>query len=127
MRFELKDGVLVATLSDEQLTKPNEYFLGIQSGRDPREIAKLVEDQGEFKLTALSKATTRVRGVALSEERHPPLELPAQIGLHYFRIDRSQSTRVWGLIEEEKALAINFPGVERNEFDDVSLYMTIPD
>lgn len=127
VRFEFRDGVLVAELNDEQLTKPNEYFLGIQSGRDPREIAKLVEDQGEFKLTAMSKATTRVRGVHLGEERHPPLELPAQIGLHYFRIDRSQSTRVWGLIEEEKVLAINFPGVERNEFDDVSLYMTIPD
>lgn len=127
VRFELRDSVLVAELNDEQLTKPNEYFLGIQSGRDPREIAKMVEDQGEFKLTAFSKATTRVRGVHLAEERHPPLELPAQIGLHYFRVDRSQSTRVWGLIEEEKMLAINFPGVERNEFDDVSLYMTIPD
>jgi predicted component of type VI protein secretion system len=127
VRFEMKDGLLVAELSEEQLTKPNEYFLGIQTGRDPRELAKMVEDQGEFKLTAMSKATTRVRGVHLAEERHPPLELPAQIGLHYFRIDRSQSTRVWGLIEEEKVLAINFPGVERNEFDDVSLYMTIPD
>lgn len=127
VRFELKDGVLVAEMNDEQLTKPNEYFLGIKSGRDPREIARLVEDQGEFKLTALSKAMTRVRGVHLEEERHPPLELPAQIGLHYFRVDRSQSTRVWALIEEEKQLAINFPGVERNEFDDVSLYMTIPD
>ena len=127
VRFELKDGVLVAELNDEQLTKPNEYFLGIQTGRDPREIAKMVEDQGEFKLTAFSKATTRVRGVFLAEERHPPLELPAQIGLNYFRLDRSKSTRVWGLIEEEKMLAISYPGVERNEFDDVSLYMTIPD
>lgn len=126
VRFEMKDGVLVAELSQEQLTKPNEYFLGIKSGRDPREIARLVEDQGEFKLTALSKAMTRVRGVHLEEERHPPLELPAQIGLSYFRIDRAQSTRVWALIEEEKQVAINFPGVERNDFDEVSLYMTIP-
>ncbi|USN99052.1 MAG: type VI secretion system baseplate subunit TssK [Phycisphaeraceae bacterium] len=126
VRFELREGMLVADLTDEQLTEPNEYFLGIQSGRDPRELAKLVEDQGEFKLTAFSKATTRVRGVHLAEERHPPLELPAHIGLHYFRIDRSQSTRVWALIEEEKKLAISYPGVEKNEFDDVSLYMTIP-
>lgn len=126
VRFELREGVLAAELADDQLTEPNEYFLGIQTGRDPREIAKLVEDQGEFKLTAMSKASTRVRGVHLEEERHPPLELPAQIGLHYFRVDRSKSTRVWALIEEEKKLAINFPGVEKNEFDDVSLYMTIP-
>ncbi|HHN77895.1 MAG TPA: type VI secretion system baseplate subunit TssK [Phycisphaerales bacterium] len=126
VRFEMRDGLLVAELNDEHLTEPNEYFLGIQTGRDPRELAKLVEDQGEFKLTAMSKAQTRVRGVHLEEERHPPLELPAQIGLHYFRVDRSKSTRVWALIEQEKQLAINFPGVEKNEFDDVSLYMTIP-
>jgi len=127
VRFEMRDGLLVAELNEELLTKPNQYFLGIQTGRDPRDLARLVEDRGEFKLTAQSRAIGRVPGVHLEEERHPPLELPAQIGLHYFRVDRSKSTRVWGLIEEEKVLAIYFPGVERNEFDDVSLYMTIPE
>lgn len=124
--FDLRDGVLVADLTDDQLSKPNEYFLGIKTGRDPRDLAKLVEDADEFKLIALSMARTRVRGVRLSEERHPPLQLPSQVGLHYYRLNRAESQRMWEKIAAERSVAVNYTGVASGEFDEVSLFMTVP-
>jgi len=50
--FRLEGGVLAAELSDEHVERPNEYFLGVRSGDDPRAVARLVEDGDEFKLMA---------------------------------------------------------------------------
>lgn len=124
--FSIEDRVLAATLEDKHLSDPNEYYLGIKTDKDPRELARLVEDADEFKFIAKSMARTRVRGVKLSEERHPPMQLPSQVGLHYFRVQRSESQRMWDRISTEHGVAINFPGVESAGFEDVSLYMTIP-
>lgn len=124
--FKMEGGVLVAALSDEDLGKPNEYFLGIRTGRDPRELAKLVEDADEFKFIASSMATTRVRGVKLKEERHPPMQLPSQVGLQYYRVLRADSQRMWERIAQEKSISINFTGIENAGFDSVVLYMTYP-
>ncbi|MAY74359.1 MAG: type VI secretion system baseplate subunit TssK [Phycisphaerae bacterium] len=125
--FDMREGVYETRMSEEQLTRPNEFFLGIQTGRDPRELAKLVENADEFKFIASSMARTRVRGVRLEEERHPPLALPSKVGLHYFRVRRADSQRMWDKIAQEKAIAINFDGIENAGFDSVTLYMTFPD
>lgn len=124
--FSMESGVYVAALEDKHFDGPNEYFLGIKTRRDPRELAKLVEDQDEFKLIATSMARTRVRGVRLQEERHPPMQLPAQVGLHYFRLLRPESQRMWEKIRSEHSLAVNFQGVDSSGFDEVGLYMTVP-
>lgn len=129
LRVELamREGVYRGELTEEHLTKPNEYFLGIRTGKDPRALAKLVEDENEFKFIAASMAQTRVRGVRLREERHPPLQLPASTGLHYFRVMRAETPRMWEKIVAERSVAVNFTGIETAGFDAVSLYMTVPD
>ncbi|RMH13046.1 MAG: type VI secretion system baseplate subunit TssK [Planctomycetota bacterium] len=124
--FRMEDGIFITELEPKHVEGPNEYFLGIRTRRDPRELAKLVEDQDEFKLIAKSMARTRVRGVKLQEERHPPMQLPAQVGLHYYRLLRPESQRMWDKICAEKALAVNFKGVESSGFEEVALYMTVP-
>lgn len=124
--FDTEDGLYVAELTEEHITEPNEYFLGIRTGKDPRELAKLVEDAREFKLMPFSLARTNIFGVRLEEERHPPLQLPSKAGLNYFRLRRADSQRVWGKIVEERKIALNFKGLESAGFDAVSLYMTVP-
>jgi len=122
-----RDGdLLVAQLTDEHLEKANEYFLAVQSGQDPRQVAKLVEDADEFKLMPKSMAQARVRGVRLVEERHPPVQLPSKVGLTYFRLQRSESARAWERVVEEKELAIRFSGVDGPMVDQATLYMTVP-
>jgi type VI secretion system ImpJ/VasE family protein len=122
--FSRADKTLVAALTDEHLNVPNEYFLGIKTKDDPRAVAMLVEDADKFKLMAKSLVQQRIWGIKLAEERHPPLELPSQSGLHYFRLMRAESQRMWDRIKDEKSVAIRWPELETSDFN-VSLYMTV--
>ncbi|MDP2895759.1 MAG: type VI secretion system baseplate subunit TssK [bacterium] len=126
VEFVPMEQVLVAALEDEHLTRPNEYFLGIRTKEDPSTVARLVEDPDKFKLMAKSLVTRAIWGVRLEEERHPPLTLPAEVGLHYFRLRRDESARMWERVQEEKAMSARWPGMESSDFK-VALYMTVPE
>jgi len=121
-----QERILIGVLTDEQLKAPSEYFLGIRTKVDPRELAEKVENMDSFKLMPRSLAKNLIRGVKLVEERHPPLELPSQTGLHYFRLMRSDSKRVWERVEQDKGLAIRWPDMETSDYN-IILYMIVPD
>jgi len=123
--FKLEGNVLVAALTDEHLTRPNEYFLAIKTKQDPAELTALVENRDEFKVMARTLADRAIWGILLKEERFPPFGLPAERGLHYFRLLRGESRRMWERIGQEKAVAIRFPGVETSDYS-ATLYMTLP-
>jgi type VI secretion system protein ImpJ len=114
---------LAATLTDEHLTKPNDYFLGVKTREDPRGVVAFVEDADKFKLMPRSLATRAIWGVRLKEERIVPLELPAANDLHYFRLLRSDSQRVWDLLKLEKQAIIRWTGKEDADYN-ITLYMT---
>ncbi len=115
----------VAALTDDHLTRPNDYFLGIKTKQDPQAVAKLVEDPDQFKLMAKSLGTRAIWGVRLQLERIPPLELPSEAGLVYFRLLRGESARMWDRVSEEKSLAARWPGMESSDMS-ITLYMTVP-
>jgi type VI secretion system protein ImpJ len=120
-------GALTATLAPEHFTQPNAYFLGVRTKIDPTVLGKFVEDGDRFKLMPQSLASRAIRGVALKEERHPPLELPAQSDLHYFRLDRTASERVWQMVQTEKTAIIRWTGDELDWTGTTfTLYMTVP-
>jgi type VI secretion system protein ImpJ len=118
--------IFVAALTEEALSVPNEYFLAIKTKRDPSELAKLVLDRDKFKMMPQSLANQRIFGVQLAQELYPPVELPAQVGLHYFRVMRGESARLWERIQQERTIAVRWPGVETSDFE-ITLYMTVPD
>lgn len=124
--FRREGNLLLAELTDEHLTRPNEYFLGIKTKQDPSQLAKLVENPDEFKLMARTLAGRAIFGVRLAEERYPPFGLPAETGLHYFRLQRAESERMWERISQEKAMAVRYPGMDTSDYD-VTLYMTVPE
>jgi predicted component of type VI protein secretion system len=119
------NGLLSAVLTDEHLTRPTDYFLGIRTKEDPRTLARLVEDGDRFKLMPQSIAARAIRGVVLKEERFPPLELPAQSGLYFFRLLRGQSVRNWQQVQAEKVAVVRWTGNEPADYD-ITLYMTLP-
>lgn len=123
-----RDGeLLVAELTEEHLSRANEFYLGIRTQADPAEVARAVENADEFKLMPKSMAHTRVRGVRLVEDRHPPLQLPSQAGLCYFRLDRTgMSQMVWERIAQERTAALRSPAIDRLGLDNAALYMTTP-
>jgi len=118
------EGFLTATFAEEHFTRPNEYFLGIKTSEDPRALARLVEDPDRFKLMPTSLRSRAVRGVLLKEERFAPLELPAQSGLHFFRLLRNESARTWQQIEKERSAVVVWTDHEADY--DLALYMTVP-
>ncbi|MFH0879122.1 MAG: type VI secretion system baseplate subunit TssK [Lentisphaerota bacterium] len=123
--FALENGVWAATLTEEHCSLPNEYFLGIKTSMDPKTLIPLAEDISRFKVMALSMAGRAIFGVKLESERVPPLELPAQTGLHYFRLNAAESARMWTLIKEEKKIAVKWPEMESADCK-LTLYMTVP-
>jgi hypothetical protein len=66
-------------------------------------------------------------GVEIKEENFPPLELPGQSDLHYFRVLPASNQRRWDKIKEDKALSLVWNNVE---FDltaaTITLFMTLP-
>jgi predicted component of type VI protein secretion system len=123
--FAREPGLFGAAFTDEHFTKPVEYFLGVKSKLDPREVTRLVEDADQFKFMPRSMASRAVRGVILKEERIPPLQLPAQAGLTYFRVNRTESTRVWAQLQLEKAGVLRWPDADSSDLE-ITLYMTLP-
>jgi type VI secretion system protein ImpJ len=123
--FVREQKMLTAAMTDEHLNVPNDYFIAIKTREDARAVATLVEDADKFKLMAKSLIAQRIWGIKLTEERHPPLELPSQTGLHYFRLNRGESQRMWDRIRDEKGMAIRWPDLETSDFV-ITLYMTVP-
>ena len=123
--FVKTNGVRKASMTDEHFLKPSDYFLGIRTKEDPRSLAQLVEDPDRFKLMPESMAGRAIRGVILKEERFPPLELPAQSNLYYFRLLRGESARSWQQIQTERSTVVRWTGNEAADYD-LTLYMTLP-
>lgn len=126
IKFVKDGGFLQATLTEEHVTQPNDYFLAFKTREDASRLSKLVEDADKFKLMPKSMVRLNIFGVKLEEERHPPLELPSQVGLHYFRCNRAESARMWEKVVGERALSIRWPEVENVDLGEVTLYMTVP-
>jgi predicted component of type VI protein secretion system len=127
LAFKDVGGILTANFSGEHFSQPNAYLLGIKTKLDPTALARYVVDGDKFKLMPQSLASRAIRGIELKEERHAPLELPAAADLHYFRLERATSARMWQQIQTEKAAAIRWTGSELDWSDaSFTLYMTVP-
>jgi len=101
--FKDVGGVLTANFSDEHFALPNAYFLAIQTEKiDGSNLAGFVQDGDKFKLMPLSLAKRAIRGIELKEERVAPMGLPARVGLHYFRLERRHSARMWQTIQPKR-------------------------
>jgi type VI secretion system protein ImpJ len=125
--FVDSNGQISANLSAEHFTQPNGYYLGIKTGLEATALGRFVEDGDKFKLMPQSLANRAIRGIALKEERHPPLELPASSDLHYFRLDKAASERMWQQIQSEKIASVRWTGTELDwSGTSFTLFMTIP-
>jgi len=124
--FNESQRIYVAELTDQSIREPNQYFLGIRTKMDPRAVEKLVTDRDQFKLMPLARINQRIFGMELVPERYPPVELPAQAGLHYFRLSPSENQILWKQIETEKKMALKWPEAGASDYEAV-LYMTLPE
>lgn len=123
----VKDGQhLAAALTEEHLTQPNGYYLGIKTKMDATKLVALVEDQDRFKVMPKSMIKLNIFGMKLVWERVPPMELPGAVDQHYFKLDLAQSQKMWERLSGEKAIAVRWSELEPLDYQDISLYMTVP-
>lgn len=120
------EGTRIALLEDKHLTEPTAWFLGIKTQLEPSRLVELIEDTDQFKLMPRSYLERAIRGVVLKEERFPPLELPAETGRYYFRLQTTQSRRIWEEVIREKELVCRW-SMQREVADlQLTLFMTLP-
>jgi len=122
--FEKRDSGWFAELKDEHFTRPTSYFLGIRTREDMGKLNELVQDRDRFKLMARTLADRAIFGVRLSATPVPPMQLPAQGGLYYFRLDVAESPRMWERIREEKAMILQWNEWDRSDYE-IALYMPL--
>ncbi len=119
--------IYVATLTSEHFTKPNAYYLAVKTKADPSALGKYVEDGNKFKLMPYSIWSSAIFGVALKEQRIPPLEFPSQAGLYYFTLQVKESAARWDQIQDEMKMSIFYRQADVNLSDvEFTLYMTVP-
>jgi hypothetical protein len=113
LTFAEANGFLTASLLPEHFTSPATYFLGIQTSVGSKQLAAFVEEDTRFRLYPAS-VRNGLLPVVLKEEPIPPLELPIEPGLHYFRLDHTANPRLWQKIEQEKSVILVWRREELN-------------
>jgi len=120
--FQHDGKVPVATLTPQHFADAAEIYLAVQSQQDAHQVVELVENRDEFVLRVPSKIHKRVPGLELEHERTPPLQLPAQVGMHYFRIQTARSAERWAEVKAETKLAARWTSMETDDFQ-LKLYI----
>lgn len=110
VRVELQyDAARQAWLGDLQadwLSAVRAVYVGVQSGLPQRRMADYVEEGDVFKLTAGSRANSRVRGLRLAEDRLPSPLLPPARERTWFRADTPEKDFAWQDIVAERKCAL---------------------
>jgi type VI secretion system protein ImpJ len=125
--FAGSPGLLRATLEPQHFEKPTGYYLGVTTRADRTKLALYLSDQNKFKLMPRSMEQMAIFGIELKEENYPPLDLPGQSNLHYFRLAPASNQRRWDQIKADKAISLVW---NNNEFDlsdaKFTLFLTLP-
>jgi len=121
--FKSEGRLLRATLEEAHFTGGRDFFLAVKSKRDSKEVIALVEDANRFKMMPPSLATKVVFGVPLKEERIPPMELPSQPGMIYFRMLVQEREQIWSLVRKEGGVTLLWPGMDASDFQ-TEIYIT---
>jgi type VI secretion system ImpJ/VasE family protein len=125
--FAGSPGLLRAELSAQHFDKPTGYFLGVKTRIDRTKLALYLSDANKFKMMPRSMEQVAIFGIELKEENYPPLELPGQSDLHYFRLSPMSNQRRWDQVRQDKAISLVWNNTEIDLSDAMfTLYMTLP-
>ncbi len=120
-------GLLRATLEPQHFEKPTGYFIGIKTKVERTKLAVYLGDSNKFKLMPGSMERVAIFGVEIKEENYPPLDLPGQSDLHFFRVMPASNQRRWDKIKEDKVISLVWNNAEFDLSDaTVTLFMTLP-
>lgn len=124
--FAGNPGLLRGTLEQQHFDKPTGYYLGVKTRVDRTKLALYLSDGNKFKLMPRTMEQVAIFGVELKENSYPPMELPAQSGLHYFSLVPTSNQRRWDQIKQDKVISLVWNNTELDLSDATfTLYMTL--
>ncbi len=127
MVFAGSPGMLRGALEPEDFEKPTAYFLGVATRIERTRVAVYLADGNKFKLMPRSMEQVAILGLELKEESFPPLDLPSQQNLHYFRLMPASNARRWDQIKQDKAMSLVWNNAEFDLGDaKFTLHMILP-
>jgi type VI secretion system ImpJ/VasE family protein len=125
--FAGNPGLMRAKLEPPHFDRPTGYFLGVKTRVDRTRLALYLREANKFKLMPGSLEYAAILGVELKEENHPPLELPGQSDLHYFRLVPASNQSRWDQVRQDKAVSLVWNNADFDLSDaSFTLYMTLP-
>jgi predicted component of type VI protein secretion system len=125
--FSGTPGLLRATLEPQHFEKPTGYYLGVKTRLDRTKLALYLVDNNKFKLMPRSMEQVDIYGIELKEENYPPLELPGESDLHFFRVSPTSNQRRWDQIKQDQAASLVWNNSQFDLSDAAfTLYMTLP-
>lgn len=120
--FEAEDGARVVQLEPSHFDHAAGYYIGVETDEAPSTVEDLVEDQARFKAMPTSLVDRAIFGFELERVHFTPAQLPSRAGLIYFRLRQSSNPDLWEMVEDERSLAVRWPGHENSDYG-VALYM----
>jgi type VI secretion system protein ImpJ len=125
--FSGAPGLMRAALEPQHFEKPSGYYLGVQTKADRTKLALYLSDANKFKMMPRSMEQVAIFGVELKEENYPPLDLPAQNNLHYFRLVPAANQRRWDQIKTDKSISLVWNNADFDLTDaKFTLFLTLP-
>jgi len=125
--FSGNPGLLRASLEPQHFEKPSGYYLGVLTRADRTKLALYLSDANKFKVMPRSMEQVAIFGIELKEENFPPLDLPAQSNLYYFRVVPTANQRRWDQIKQDKAISLVWNNAEFDLSDaKFTLFLTLP-
>jgi type VI secretion system protein ImpJ len=119
-------GLLRVSLEPQHFERPTGYYLGVKTRADRTKLALYLNDGNKFKLMPRSMEQVAIFGVELKEENYPPLELPGQSDLHFFRLVPTSNQRRWDQVKQDKGISLVWNNSEFDLSDAAfTLYMTL--
>lgn len=106
LRYDAAAQAWLGELQPDWLSAVRAVYVGVQSEVQQRRMADYVEEGDVFKLTAGSRANSRVRGLRLAEDRLPSPLLPPAGERTWFRADTLDKDFAWQDITAEKKCAL---------------------
>jgi predicted component of type VI protein secretion system len=125
--FSGTPGLLRASLESQHFDNPTGYYLGVLTRLDRTKLALYLSDANKFKLMPKSMEQVAIFGIELKEENFPPLDLPGQNNLYYFRVVPTSNQRRWDQVKQDKSISLVW---NNNDFDlgdaTFTLFLTLP-
>jgi predicted component of type VI protein secretion system len=104
------------------------FYLAVEGPLDAGRLTQLVTDPDLFKLQPRSYETRALFGMKLTEERHPPPELPYTGKRFFYRV--TEDAKVWEQFKKEAQGVVHFGDDDVGKYDQksfrIALYATLP-